>query len=121
MAHDISTVANFIRGGVNGAIGAPHLAANSATTAAGLFQQVVQGRIDDAAAGALPEHVDCPAAAGGPAEESSPVAEDSEMLVSTRLPPEHNDFSSLLNMCHAWVGIGDGVGFRDLWHDVPWR
>jgi hypothetical protein len=141
MRNDLNLVANFIRGGVNGAIGCPTPSPNTHITAAANFENVVNARrrqeeefnIPTQAEDASPHSSPLRRAAGftttnagvlesavGDLETQRNVAAEAPDLA--RPVPVSNSYQSVLEMYFDWIGIIDeSLGLRNLFNDTAWR
>ena len=130
MAQDINFIADFIRGGVSGAIGvsaAAHSPQTATTTAtAALFQELAMARqlAEVSPCDSLPLH--SPLSPAAPRqlmqmmEEESP--QESEPRHMGRGAPDSQDFANLVGMCFDWIGILDKeLALKHLFENTEWR
>ena len=130
MAQDINFIADFIRGGVSGAIGvsaAAHSPQTATTTAtAALFRELAMARqlAEVSPCDSLPLH--SPLSPAAPRqlmqmmEEESP--QESEPRHMGRGAPDSQDFANLVGMCFDWIGILDKeLALQHLFENTEWR
>ena len=126
--NDVNFIATFFRAGVNGSLGMPHLPTRTSTGAGAEFHEIVTQRLlaNSQVTPRAPgrESTGCPTVTPeNTGDVNSDASTDVHPQEDTRCPPPGpDDFRSLLEMYHGWVGYNQREkSIRLLFADPSWR